>query len=103
MASDQESNVRRLRALMAMFPSLTIQDVATVGKVSRPLVSGLLSGKPGIRANGLFGELERSLPTLVAVAGKRRNFFALDGVDVGQAEEAARSADGAAAAPSKAG
>lgn len=89
--AEQDSNVRRLRALMAMFPGLTIQDIAKVGKTSRPTVSGLLAGRPEVKANGLFIELERSLPTLVAVAGKRRNFFDLAGVSVDQAEDAARS------------
>jgi hypothetical protein len=91
MDSDQQANVRRLKALMSMFPGVTIADVATVGKVSRPLVSGLLAGRPEVRAHGLFQELERCIPALVGIAVRRRTFFALEGVPVEQVEEAGRS------------
>lgn len=89
MAGDMDGNVRRLKALMQAF-SLSIQDVADAGRVSRPLVSGLLAGKQSIKANGLFPQLERNLADLVAKRG--RPFFSLDGVPVDQAEAAARSA-----------
>ena len=88
MANDQAANVRRLRGLMAIF-GLSIQDVADAGRVSRPLVSGLLSGRPGVRANGLFPELERNLCSLVAKRG--HPFFDLQGVPVDEVEQAARS------------
>ena len=95
MAGDMDGNVRRLKALMQVF-GLSIQDVADAGRVSRPLVSGLLAGKPNIKANGLFPQLERNLADLVAKRG--RPFFSLAGVPVDQAEEAARSAGGSAPA-----
>lgn len=87
MAGEQDANVRRLKGLMTIF-NLSIQDVADAGEVSRPLVSGLLAGKPSIRANGLFPELERKLCGLVAKRG--RPFFDLPGVPVDQVESAAR-------------
>lgn len=94
MAGDQDGNVRRLRALMVMFPGLTIQDIAKVGKTSRPTVSGLLAGRPEVKANGLFGELERNLATLIGIAGRRHSFFSTEGVPAERAEEAVRSATG---------
>ena len=93
MAGGQQDNVPRLRAFIRVF-GLSIQDVADAGRVSRPLVSGLLAGKPNIKANGLFLMLERNLCGLVAKRG--HPFFSLDGIPVERAEEAARLDDGAA-------
>lgn len=85
MDGNQDGNVRRLRGLMALF-DISIQDVAAIGGVSRPLVSGLLSGRSGIKANGLFPELEKRLGDLVGTK-RRRPYFDLPGVPVDAVED----------------
>lgn len=90
MANDQSDNVKRLRALMKIF-DISISDLADAGRVSRPLVSGLLSGQPGIKANGLFARLEGNLGVLVGTK-RRRPFFGLPGVSVDEAEVAVQAA-----------
>ena len=73
---------------MTLF-DLSNQDVADAGRVSRPLISGLLSGQPGIKANGLFARLEGNLGVLIGTK-RRRPYFALTGVSVDEAEAAAQ-------------
>lgn len=86
-----QNNVRRLRALMLLF-DISIQDVATIGGVSRPLVSGLLAGNPRTRANGLFVELEQNLGDLVGKK-RRRPFFDLPGAPLDEVEGASKALD----------
>lgn len=94
MSGDQAGNVRRLRVLMTLF-DISIQDIARAGGVSRPLVSGLLAGKPNIRANGLFTQLELNLGVLIGTK-RRRPYFDLPGIPADEAEAVVNTILGAA-------
>ncbi len=91
-ASDQDNRIR-LRAIMELF-DLSVTDVAKLGGVSRPLLSGLLNGDGRVRANGLWRSLENRLPDLIAQ--RKRAFFDLEGASLNQIEavsKAVKSAD----------
>ena len=59
-------NRKRLKALLSAL-GLTIADAARVIKVSRPLLSRVLSGDTRVNSDAVFTAIENHLPQLVSL------------------------------------
>jgi DNA transposition AAA+ family ATPase len=76
-----ESNIVRLKGLIELL-DLSIADIARIAGVSRPLISRILNEH--LDGNGVWAELEKKLPELIAK--KRKAFFEVETVSVKQVQ-----------------
>ena len=81
--SRNEANRIRLKALIELY-DLEISAIAKTVGVSRPLVSRIVN--QGIDGNGIWGELEKRLPELVAK--RRKPFFDVAAIEVERVQKA---------------
>ncbi len=84
MTDTTRSNRERFSILVAAF-ALSLEDIARVVGLSRPLLSRALHGHVGINHEAVYARLERHLPDIIAKRGKA--FFEVDAIPAEKIEE----------------